>query len=1749
MEDSKQARQQKKRLFTRQVNAVQRFLAEESTSEELKNKREDLKKAFHEFKAAHEQYESYLEQETDFEECDKYFQEVQETYVKALKEMNSQINQLDGDNQSEAGSSSAQSDVKPTIVPQQASLEGLMNLPRVEIEAFSGDPMKYHAFIAVFEQSVEKLCEDGSARLTRLLQYTEGKAKKAIRACSIIGGQDGYDRAREILKQRFGDRHMIAESMTNKLRSGKSVYKKEDIQELADDLTTCVITLEEMDRLHEIDTQKTIVDLINRLPRYIQHRWQKKAIEIKRGTGTYPGIKELHSYICDIAEEVNDPVYGKREESVKKSQLPKEKRSTSSPRAFSADTTVYSSQKEPRKTQYVHICPLCNENHRLLYCSQFKCMKPVDRLQFVKGKDLCENCLLNNHGTGECRKPGRCTVCNQKHTKFIHVDVSNANNVRLQSLESNEVSSDVSHASEIVQNASYDVVNVSLETNVSDQILLPVIPVTVNNSRSALALLDNASTNSFCSEKFAKSLGLKGKEIDIQLSTLEKCHSQRKTEVVSFTVSNNGETLSMSNVYITDCIPVPSVDMKRSYKHLSGIPLPRLQTNSADILIGQDFSEALIPLEVIQGDKGEPYAVRTLLGWTVCGPYEMSRSRSNQVAVHNITLDKQVEKMWTLENELLCDDKAMSVDDRSVIELWESKGRLHNGHYELPLPWVRKIEDERRPDLRNNRIQAVTRFNALRKRLTSNKDLCDNYKKGIQALLSKGYAEAVPAQDLERNDGGVYYLPHHPIYNIHKKKIRIVFDCSAKYHGSSLNDHILQGPDLTNKLTSVLLRFRENGIAVVGDVEAMYHQVKVPVRDRDALRFIWSKNNELDGELVDYRMTVHLFGGVWSSSAANYSLRRTADENETEETRDAAKSIRSNFYVDDWLFSTDTVEKAIQIQREVSNLLKKGGFKLTKFNSTKREVLKSLPPDDRSPTLLNMDLDKHELPQERALGISWNIETDSFYFKINHMEKPHTRRGVISIISSIFDPLGFVSPVIVQGKMIFRELTKLGLSWDDAMPQQLEQRWYQWLNSLPDLENMQIPRCVQSLPQKGQVIAQLHHFTDSSQLAYGVVTYLRLIDHTGQIHVSLLVSKSKLAPVKAMTIPRLELTAAVLAAKMDDKLKKQMEMSIDESFFWCDSLLVIQYIQNEKQRFHMFVANRVAIIQEASRPHQWRHVPGKQNPADSLTRGLGSRDLINSNWLSGPEFLSTPENEWQLLAITEDLPSNDPEIKGKQITCVTEAMKTFIDDLILRASSFHKLKRRVAWLLKFKEYLILKALKKQQQQKPEITLDVLKQAEQEIITHVQRANFPEEYETLRDGKKTVKRSSSLYKLSPILRNNIICVGGRLSNSNIPISAKHQIIIPKKHELGKIIIRDAHEYGHTGTEHVLAKIRERFWIIRARPMIRQIISKCFDCKRRLATPATQMMNDLPPDRVQDNEPPFSCTGTDCFGPLYVKKGRASVKRYGCLFTCLNVRAIHIEVLQSLDASSFINAFQRFISRRGKPRLMRSDNGTNYRGAEKELRKSLNKISTTRDIMLKNDTKWIFNTPAASHHGGVWERQLRSIRKILLAVAGGEMFTMDDEQLSTFLCIVESIINSRPITKNPDDASEPEALTPNHLLLLREGPAPLGKFEGHDLYGRKWRQVQWLASVFWKRWIKEYLPNQQIRNKNAHLQENLQVDDLVLLMDEQSPRSMWPLARIVEVIKGRDGLVRSVKLKSKQRVLTRPITKIVLLERMS
>ena len=291
------------------------------------------------------------------------------------------------------------------------------------------------------------------------------------------------------------------------------------------------------------------------------------------------------------------------------------------------------------------------------------------------------------------------------------------------------------------------------------------------------------------------------------------------------------------------------------------------------------------------------------------------------------------------------------------------------------------------------------------------------------------------------------------------------------------------------------------------------------------------------------------------------------------------------------------------------------------------------------------------------------------------------------------------------------------------------------------------------------------------------------------------------------------------------------------------------------------------------------------------------------------------------------------------------------------------------------------------------------------------------------------------------------------------------------------------------------------------------------------------------------------GVDCFGPFIVRGGRTTAKRYGVLFTCLAICAVHIKVVHSMDTKSFINALRRFISRRVRPEEIRSDNGGNFVGGEKELRKAVRSWNQAQihEHLLQTDVKWTFNPPAASHHGGVWEWCIRTVRKVMKALLKEQV--LDDESLNTLMCKVESIVNGRPITKVSDDPKDLNALTPNHLLLLRAGRAiPPGVFSKEDNYARcRWHQVQHLSNVFWSRWTREYLPSLQQRQKWSKPQRNLAVNDIVLLLDENTPHSVWLLGRVLEVNSNRkDGLLCSAKVKTRMSVYVRPVDKIVLLE---
>jgi len=376
----------------------------------------------------------------------------------------------------------------------------------------------------------------------------------------------------------------------------------------------------------------------------------------------------------------------------------------------------------------------------------------------------------------------------------------------------------------------------------------------------------------------------------------------------------------------------------------------------------------------------------------------------------------------------------MSQNDRRALQIMESTLRLSNGHYEICLPWKNNP-----PCLENNKSQAESRLQLLKRRLKRDETLREKYKDFMDDLLHKNYAEKITGADLSLKD--TLYLPHHAVFHPQKPdKVRVVFDCSAKYRGTSLNDQLLQGPDLTNTLVGVLTRFRQEPVAFMSDIETMFYQVRVQPSDCNYLRFLWWLGGDLEREPEEYRMLVHLFGGASSPSCANYALKKTADHNREDFDATAVDTVKRNFYVDDCLRSVATDTQPVRLAGQLRELLSRGGFRLTKWISNSREVINSVPESERVPSVKDLDLNKNLALTERALGVQWNVQADTFSFKIASKEKPATRRGILFIVSSIYDPLGFVSPCILPAKAILQDLCLKDLGWDDQIPEHSKQK-------------------------------------------------------------------------------------------------------------------------------------------------------------------------------------------------------------------------------------------------------------------------------------------------------------------------------------------------------------------------------------------------------------------------------------------------------------------------------------------------------------------------------------------------------------------------------------------------------------------------------------------------------------------------------------------------------------------------------------
>nr|XP_054592946.1 uncharacterized protein LOC129159777 [Nothobranchius furzeri] len=1201
-------------------------------------------------------------------------------------------------------------------------------------------------------------------------------------------------------------------------------------------------------------------------------------------------------------------------------------------------------------------------------------------------------------------------------------------------------------------------------------------------------------------------------------------------------------------------IPTPSAVLHQPHLRTIAKYIPELDPKAEILLLlGRDVLQAHKARQRINGPHNAPFAQCLDLGWVVVGEvclgnvHRPTVSTLKTVILENgrPTVFKPCNSLLQLKetpqtnrpgnapeqtlgqtvfNQTDNDNKpAHSIQDTLFLKIMDNAM-----HRDVDNSWVAPLPfKEPRQQLPNNRQQAATRFSSLKRTLNRKPEMREHYAAFMEKILSNGHAE-----------------------------IRVVFDSSAQYLGASLNNVLLTGPDLNNTLVGVLLRFRREGVAIMADIQQMFHCFRVREDHRNFLHFLWHRDNDLNKEVVEYRMKVHVFGNLTSPAVSIYGLRKAIRAGSKDYGADTVKFVERHFYVDDGLISVPSPAEAIDLLQRTQASLAESNLRLHKFVSNSQAVMQAFCPEDCAPVTKNLDLSGEETQSQRSLGLIWEITKDTFTYSVATANKSFTRRGVLSSVNSVFDPLGLLAPVTIQGRALLRELTSECSDWDEPLPEDKQNRWEMWRNPLQVLRGLHVPRTYTSTSLSQAEHKELCLFSDASTKAIGAVAYLKAIQTDGRVEVGFIMGKAKLAPLSEPTIPRLELCAAVLAAEMADLIQDELDLDFDAVHFYTDSKVVLGYICNESKRFYTYVHNRVQHIRQSSKPAQWHYVRTEENPADHASRSLSAFQLKRSTWFTGPPFIYHPAKEITQLSGMFDLiePDKDSEIRPEVKTYATH-LQAFICKRFEHFSTFRSLVRVIANPIhiakSFNGTNPNKKCKGWHKFHLPQTPEEVAQAKIVVLKETQKAYFEKELSAL-DAGKPISKQSPLKKLSPMLQDSLISVGGRLKHAEIESAEKSPVILPKGSHISLLITRHYHELTkHQGRHLTEGAIRAAgLWLLGSKKLVNSVIHKCVICRKLRGKQEQQLMADLPPERLKTC-PPFTYVGLDVFGPWSIttrrtRGGVAESKRWAIMFSCMSSRAVHIEVIESLDTSSCVNALRRFFAPRGPAKQLLSDRGTNFISTSKELGmdKSLQQYLTVQGC------SWGFNPPHASHMGGSWERMIGVARRILDSMLLQNKVQLTHDVLCTLMAEVAAIINARPLVPVSSDPENPFILSPSMLLTQKSClPPPPGDFSDKDLYNKQWRRVQALSNQFWTRWRREYLPTLQQRQKWTGSRRNLQVDDLVLLKDKQAARNNWPMARVSATFPSKDDRVRKIEVKTCDqgciKTFMRPVTEVILL----
>lgn len=1323
------------------------------------------------------------------------------------------------------------------------------------------------------------------------------------------------------------------------------------------------------------------------------------------------------------------------------------------------------------------------------------------------------------------------------------------------------------------------------------------------------AIGDSGSEVSLMRDDLRQALGIEGTKRSLCLQwsdNTKKTSSATRIDLILQGVSKGCKQHKLKDCFAVNSLNLParSLNMetlRELYPHLREAEFDSYNNIRPVMLIGSPHAY------LIEGDgklleNGEeaPVALSTKLGWTVYGGSSSatlmlanmqdmanSEAKSNGATeldetqllpkVTNEQLNDMLEYFNSIESlGIKSKEIQLTEKEKNAIAILEEEMRvMEDGKIEVPLIWDRSEKEI--PSLPNNYPMVLQRQINQETKLRKNPDQLKAYNDNVKELLDLGFLRYATDEDMKTKWPNVWYLPMSLIENSNKvpPKRRIVYDASATYKSTSLNSKLLKGPDLLVNILQPLLKMRMSKYAFTADVSKMFHMMRLTPRDQQCQRILYrERHNEPMKTLI---LSVMSFGPTSSPFTSQYVKNWNADRWK-EVYPVAADTLKHYTYMDDVLTSESTLPIAIETAKQCIKICDDIGWKLTNFQSNSVELLQALPESNVKKDLIPLLESETERHVTKVLGCNWNTKSDCFEFNldsnlfvklVNEFNQRPTKRDQASTIARIYDNLGLISNYTILGKILLQRSWQRKLDWDEAIPEAEAKLWKEWLHDINNIARIQFNRqytSLNSITDADKI--ELHTFCDAGGEAYGAVSYL-VVRKGSSVESNIVMAKAKVTPLRLKSktticeMPRLELIAALTAARLSDTIRRIYSQLKMTRYFWSDSEVVLRWILNPNHKLVKYAISPVEEILEMSERKEWRYVPTKLNPADLCTKFKKfDVNIASTIWMAGPEFMKLNQEEWP--AMPENLYKNEPLMANN--ICIQKlnfsthelppvdcprANDSAIDKLrpAIKAS-WMKLLRATARTLKIywdgfvpvvmmkrlENLEFLKKLRKLMRHYREITSMDLERAEHFIFRKIQRETYPEEYKLLQDGKKV--RNKEFRQLNVFMdEEGILRINSRVNLNSPTFPQQFAPFLPRKNAIVSTFLLYYHQkFKHIGLESQIAEIRTRCWIPQLRSAMRSIKSKCNECNLRNARPYAPIMAPLPDYRTNPAGKPFEVTGIDVMGPIIVNRSK---KIYILIFACALTRYVHLHILESLESIRVLEAIVVFWTAYGPIKKIVSDNGTNFRGAANLLREEyenskifLQQQATALQPKLSElyGLEWEFISAYAPWFGGMYERLIQEVKRSLYDTLNNRK--LQKVELNIAIHETAHRMNCRPLVENSIDAADEEILTPHHLVKNRSGwplLAGIHKNKYVQVNDRSlYRRGRILADEIMRKFVSYHLPTLTKRTKWHDNEEPIKLDDLVLMIEPNQTRMQWPRGRVIKLHPGRDGNVRSADI---------------------